>query len=118
MLIPLSALLRICPHLNNGKSETTPEQDWLNGTEDLRSEPSVRADGLPIGLLDGADRATQLSDKVIHVVSGLQVAGFPHVVCCLWPSIDGVCVEVASGFYSALFQQGESLWEKERRRLH
>ncbi|KAB5513629.1 CHAT domain-containing protein, partial [Coniochaeta sp. 2T2.1] len=40
-------------------------------------------------------KAEQLADEVIHVVSGFQVAGFPHVVGCLWPSIDRVCVEVA-----------------------
>ncbi|KAL2136726.1 hypothetical protein VTI74DRAFT_1767 [Chaetomium olivicolor] len=32
------------------------------------------------------NRAAELSDEVIHVVSGFQVAGFPHVVGCLWPS--------------------------------
>jgi CHAT domain-containing protein len=69
-------------------------------------------DSLHIGLLDGAEPAVELSDEVIHVVSGFQVAGFPHVVGCLWPSIDSVCVEVANGFYSALFRRGGSLLEK------
>jgi hypothetical protein len=40
------------------------------------------------------------------VVSGFQVAGFGHVIGCLWPSVDRVCVEVARGFYSSLFHQG------------
>ncbi|KAH7232458.1 CHAT domain-containing protein [Fusarium solani] len=60
------------------------------------------------------NKAERLSDEVIHVVSGFLVAGFPHVVGCLWPSNDRVCVEVASGFYSSLFGQGESRWQDEQ----
>jgi hypothetical protein len=56
------------------------------------------------------NRAKRLSDEVIHLVSGFLVAGFPHVVGCLWPS-NGVCVEVAGGFYSSLFEQGGSRWQ-------
>jgi CHAT domain-containing protein len=40
------------------------------------------------------------------VVSGFQVAGFRHVVGCLWPSSDSVCVEVAHSFYSELGRDG------------
>jgi CHAT domain-containing protein len=57
------------------------------------------------------NKAERLSDEAIHVVSGFQVAGFPHVVGCLWPSVDWVCVEVANGFYSSLFGQGELRWK-------
>jgi CHAT domain-containing protein len=56
------------------------------------------------------NKAERLADEVIHVVSGFLAAGFPHVVGCLWPSNDRVCVEVASAFYSSLFKQGESRW--------
>ncbi|KAN0071690.1 CHAT domain containing protein [Elaphomyces granulatus] len=51
------------------------------------------------------NKAAKLSDKVIHVVSGFQVAGFPHVVGCLWPAGDLECVEVASRFYLSVLQQ-------------
>jgi tetratricopeptide (TPR) repeat protein len=50
------------------------------------------------------NQATGLTDEVLHVVSGFQVAGFRHVVGCLWPSDDMVCVEVARSFYARLFQ--------------
>jgi CHAT domain-containing protein len=50
------------------------------------------------------NQARRLSDEVLHVVSGFQVAGFRHVVGCLWPSDDTVCVEVAKSFYSELVQ--------------
>jgi hypothetical protein len=39
------------------------------------------------------------------------VAGFPHVVGCLWPLNDTMCVEVASRFYSSLFRQEELWWK-------
>ncbi|KAM7205892.1 CHAT domain containing protein [Rhypophila sp. PSN 637] len=59
------------------------------------------------------NKAPQLTDEVIHVVSGFQVAGFPHVVGCLWPSNDRVCVEVASGFYTTLLGKGGMRWHND-----
>ncbi|KAK5994026.1 Small ribosomal subunit uS17B-like protein [Cladobotryum mycophilum] len=56
------------------------------------------------------NRAAQLQDEGIHVVSGFQVAGFPHVVGCLWPSVDRVCVEVASRFYARLLEGRGAEW--------
>jgi CHAT domain-containing protein len=55
--------------------------------------------------------AVRLADEVIHVVSGFQVAGFPHVVGCLWPSNDRVCLQIASGFYGSLLQRGVTGWD-------
>lgn len=51
------------------------------------------------------NKAVRLANEAIHVVSGFQVAGFPHVIGCLWPSVDGVCVEVACGFYSSFIKE-------------
>ncbi|KAH7222489.1 CHAT domain-containing protein [Fusarium oxysporum] len=55
------------------------------------------------------NKAARLLDEVIHVVSGFQVAGFPHVVGCLWPAGDSECVEVAKRFYSLVLQQNQSV---------
>jgi tetratricopeptide (TPR) repeat protein len=52
------------------------------------------------------NRAKHLVDEVLHVVSGFQVAGFRHVIGCLWPSDDNVCVEVARSFYTELYRNG------------
>ncbi|KJK87391.1 hypothetical protein H633G_08750 [Metarhizium anisopliae BRIP 53284] len=52
----------------------------------------------------------RLSDEVIHVVSGFQVAGFPHVIGCLWPSYDRACVEGARVFYNSLFSLRRTGW--------
>ncbi|PNP54011.1 hypothetical protein FNYG_15655 [Fusarium nygamai] len=57
------------------------------------------------------NKVAKLSDEVIHVVSGFQIAGFPHVVGCLWPSMDWACVEVADGFYSSLLKSGGPDWD-------
>jgi CHAT domain-containing protein len=57
------------------------------------------------------NRSARLSDEVIHVVSGFQVAGFPHVIGCLWPSIDRVCVEVADRFYRSLLSGRTICWD-------
>lgn len=51
------------------------------------------------------NKAARLSDEVIHVASGFQVAGFPHVIGCLWPTGESECLDVATRFYSSLFQQ-------------
>jgi CHAT domain-containing protein len=56
----------------------------------------------------------KLADEVLHVVSGFQVAGFRHVVGCLWPSDDKVCVEVAKSFYSELSQGGAARYNDDR----
>ncbi|EXK24672.1 hypothetical protein FOMG_18621 [Fusarium oxysporum f. sp. melonis 26406] len=55
------------------------------------------------------NKAARLSDEVIHIVSGFQVAGFPHVVGCLWPAGDSECVEVARRFYSLVLQRNQSV---------
>ena len=43
--------------------------------------------------------STRLADEVIHLVSGFQVAGFPHVIGAMWPSMDQICVDMARVFY-------------------
>jgi CHAT domain-containing protein len=57
------------------------------------------------------NKAARLADEMIHVVSGFQVAGFPHVVGCLWTSIDTVCVEVARRFYASLLGRRSQGWD-------
>ncbi|KAF5615633.1 hypothetical protein F25303_13750, partial [Fusarium sp. NRRL 25303] len=59
------------------------------------------------------NKAARLSDEVIHVVSGFQVAGFPHVVGCLWPAGDSECVEVSKRFYSLVLKCNQSVINNE-----
>jgi CHAT domain-containing protein len=38
------------------------------------------------------NRAQTLLDEVIHLASGFQMAGFPHVVASMWSTEDDLCV--------------------------
>lgn len=90
---------------------TAPKQDRL--TVQTVSELNLRHTRLAYlsACSTAENKAARLADEVIHVVSGFQVAGFPHVVGCLWPSNDRICVEVAGGFYTALLDQREMRWD-------
>ncbi|MEU3660241.1 CHAT domain-containing protein [Streptomyces sp. NPDC032940] len=43
-----------------------------------------------------------LADEAVHIVSALQMAGFPHVVGSLWHVVDAIGAEVARGVYEEL----------------
>lgn len=57
------------------------------------------------------NKAWEFSDEVLHVVSGFLVAAFPHVVSCLWPANDRICVKIAKDFYPSLCEQDKSPWQ-------
>lgn len=52
-----------------------------------------------------------LPDETIHLVSGFQVAGFPHVIGSMWTSPDEVCAELAWLFYQSLRTTNHRLLE-------
>lgn len=85
---------------------TEPRQDILN----VRTACQAYLVHAEIAYLSACstaqNRAVRLSDEVLHIVSGFQIAGFQHVIGCLWPSDDKVCVDVAKTFYSGLSQDG------------
>jgi hypothetical protein len=84
----------------------TPEQDYLS----IYRISQLRLKHAKIAYLSACSTAENKSakrqDEVIHIVSGFQVADFPHVIGSLWPAGDAECVQVASGFYSKLFENG------------
>ncbi|MFD5451083.1 CHAT domain-containing protein [Streptomyces sp. NPDC003470] len=51
----------------------------------------------------------ELADEAVHIVSALQMAGFPHVVGSLWHVVDAVGAEVARGVYEELRTGGGAL---------
>jgi tetratricopeptide (TPR) repeat protein len=55
-----------------------------------------------LACLIAESRAEGLVDEVLHLASGFQVAGFPHVVATMWPAEAEASVEVAGGFYKGL----------------
>ena len=50
-----------------------------------------------------------MADEVIHLGSGFQVAGFPHVVGSMWPSVDQICADMARRFYQRLCKVDERI---------
>ncbi|KAH6883524.1 CHAT domain-containing protein [Thelonectria olida] len=93
---------------SNGPGEA-PDQDRLT----VHSISELRLRYAQIAYLSACstaeNKAARLSDEVIHVVSGFQVARFPHVVGCLWPAGDSECVEVARRFYLLILQRSRSV---------
>ena len=49
-----------------------------------------------------------LLDEAIHIASGFQLAGFPHVIGTLWEASDLKAREVATEFYNNLFDSLDS----------
>ncbi|KAH0539149.1 hypothetical protein FGG08_004321 [Glutinoglossum americanum] len=87
-------------------ADEEPRQDIL-GVREVSQAHLLRAEIAYLSACSTAqNQAIRLQDEVLHVVSGFQVAGFRHVVGCLWPSDDKVCVEIAKSFYSELNQGG------------
>jgi CHAT domain-containing protein len=83
-----------------------PRQDVLSVGEVSQAHLSRAEIAYLSACSTAQNKAAQLSDEVLHVVSGFQVAGFRHVVGCLWPSSDQVCVAIAKSFYNELSQGG------------
>ena len=46
-----------------------------------------------------------LMDEGIHLASGFQLAGYPHVIASLWEADDNLSVAVAKRFYQILFAE-------------
>jgi hypothetical protein len=50
----------------------------------------------------GANKATELFDEGIHLISAFQLAGFRHVIGTLWEVSDSHCVDVARVLYETI----------------
>lgn len=60
-----------------------------------------------------AETSTEkLADEVLHLGSGFQLAGFPHVIGTLWEVNDKEAAEVARDFYMGIKKNGEVYLEK------
>ncbi|KAJ5263641.1 hypothetical protein N7478_011246 [Penicillium angulare] len=98
--------------LQSGDS-SNPTQDILSVRSLCNSDSTLGGMAFLSACSTAESRVKKLDDEMLHVVSGFQVAGFRHVIGCLWPVDDNVCVEVASSFYSELCQ-GDSLESEDR----
>ncbi|KAK2750080.1 hypothetical protein FQN57_004572 [Myotisia sp. PD_48] len=93
--------------------QASPTGQQQGAKQDLLSVQKIsqmRLSHAEIAYLSACSTAENLSrnlaDEALHIVSGFQVAGFRHVLGCLWPSSDRVCVQVAKYFYSNLLKGG------------
>ncbi|MGW2687464.1 CHAT domain-containing protein [Streptomyces sp. NPDC001414] len=50
----------------------------------------------------------QFEDEAIHLGSGFQLAGFPHVVGTVWEAYEAVAARVTHDFYEGLAAQGDA----------
>ena len=50
----------------------------------------------------------RLMDEGIHLASGFQTAGYPHVVASLWQADDDLSIQVARKFYKILFRDSQT----------
>ena len=87
-------------------SDGTLEQDYLSVYRISQLQLTHAKIAYLSACSTAENKGAQLRDEVIHIVSGFQVAGFPHVIGSLWPAGDDECVQVTSGFYLELFRDG------------
>lgn len=80
------------------------QQDILSVREVSQAHLSRAKTAYLFACSTAQNQTIELSDEVLHVVSEFQIAGFRHVVDCLLPSDDKVCLEVVKSFYFELCQ--------------
>ncbi|KAL8805318.1 MAG: hypothetical protein Q9200_005474 [Gallowayella weberi] len=110
--LPASAFFHFAGH---GYSDATEPSRSSLLLEDWQKKPLTMADlrdlrlnqkGLFLAYLSacwtGANRAKDLDDEGINLISACQLAGFRHVIGTLWEVSDRVCVEVARMVYEML----------------
>jgi CHAT domain-containing protein len=71
----------------------------------VRDLARLRLAGVRLAYLSACDtlRTTpELADEAVHIVSALQMAGFPHVIGSLWQVDDTIGAGVARDVYGAL----------------
>lgn len=87
----------------------TPQQDRLT----VSAIRSLQLRKARIAFLSACqtseNKARELADEVTHLATAFQVAGFPHVIGCLWSVRDDASKEVAEGFYGTILQEANSL---------
>jgi tetratricopeptide (TPR) repeat protein len=86
-----------------GDNPTSPPVADRLSVQDVSNTTLGRARIAYLSACSTAENMTKkLADEVIHLASGFQVAGFPHVVAALWPADDKVSVSIAEGFYKGI----------------
>ena len=93
--------------LQKTRPDGRPEQDFLSVYRISQLQLRYAQIAYLSACSTAENKVAELLDEVVHVVSGFQVAGFPHVVGCLWQAGDSECVAVAREFYSSIFRHAQ-----------
>jgi CHAT domain-containing protein len=102
-IIPTGNSYLVLQDLQNSQSTPKPDKLTVRQVSEVSLKQARQDCLLYLSACSTAEnRALELSDKVIHLASGFQVAGFGHVIGSMGPSNDIICVEVAKGFYEQL----------------
>jgi CHAT domain-containing protein len=102
--------------LQRHATDGTLEQDYLSVSRISHLRLKHAQIAYLSACLTAENKAPRLQDEVIHIASGFQVAGFPHVIGSLWPAGDREHMQVATHFYSTLFEH-EGMPEMRGRRV-
>ncbi|MEU3097010.1 CHAT domain-containing protein [Streptomyces sp. NPDC006967] len=80
--------------------------DHATGRLTVAALRPVTLDGAQLAYLSACrtavSEATELTDESIHLVSAMQLAGFPQVIGTLWQVADTVAADLAAEFYEQL----------------
>ncbi|MCL9759118.1 CHAT domain-containing protein [Frankia sp. AiPa1] len=82
---------------------------------------ALRLEAACLGFLSActtARPAPALVDEAIHLLSGLQLAGYRHVVGSLWPVSDRITLTVATRFYQELARASDAEADSSAIALH
>ncbi|WP_251743371.1 CHAT domain-containing protein [Frankia sp. AiPs1] len=82
---------------------------------------ALRLDAACLGFLSACTTARSspaLVDEAIHLLSGLQLAGYRHVVGSLWPVSDRITLTVATRFYQELARAADAQAASSATALH
>jgi CHAT domain-containing protein len=86
--------------------------DWetrpltVGDLRDSRLQDNAPFLGYLSACLTGTNKAPELLDEGVHLISAFQLAGFRHVIGTLWEVSDRHCVDVARVLYETISKEG------------
>ena len=101
------------PEITQTPNDTSPGKfDWMPDPLRINELSNRNLDWSMLAYLSACHSANYTSesllDEAIHIASGFQLAGFPHVIGTLWEANDLKAREVAIEFYKNLFDSLDS----------
>ena len=93
--------------------EKSFDENTKNSILTVESISSVKTENSQLAFLSAcctAENASSLlMDEGIHLASGFQLSGFPHVIASLWETDDELSVTIAEKFYQITFARNNKI---------